>query len=79
MKPSSQIRKLMLGAPLVVQRLRLCTSNEGGTGSIPGRGTRIPHAKWHGKKKKKEGRKRKLMPRQTPRGVNPVAKSGQPG
>ena len=34
---------------LVVQWLRLCTSSEGGSGSIPGWGTRILHAK-----KKKE-------------------------
>ena len=30
--------------------LRLCTSKAGGTGSIPGLGTKIPHASWHGKK-----------------------------
>ena len=27
-------------------------SNEGGTGSIPGRGTKIPHAAWRNQKKK---------------------------
>ena len=36
-----------------VQLLRLCASNAGGVGSIPGWGTRIPHAAWHGQKKKK--------------------------
>ena len=42
---------------LVVQWLRLCTSKAGATGSIPGWGTKIPHATWHGqniKKKKNE-------------------------
>ena len=37
------------GTPLVVQGLRLYASNEvleGGTGSISGRGTEIPHATW---------------------------------
>ena len=29
---------------LAVQRLRLCTSNGGDTGSIPGQETKIPHA-----------------------------------
>ena len=29
---------------LAVQRLRLPASNAGGVGSIPGRGTKIPHA-----------------------------------
>ena len=27
-------------------RLRFCTSNAGDTGSIPGRGTKVPHATW---------------------------------
>ena len=35
---------------LVVQWLRLYTSNSGGSGSIPGRATKIPHAAWHGQK-----------------------------
>ena len=38
---------------LAVQRLRLCTSNVGGKGSIHGQGTKIPHAVWHGHKEKK--------------------------
>ena len=29
------------------------TTTAGGTGSIPGWGTKIPHATWQGKKKKK--------------------------
>ena len=38
------------GTSLVVQGLRLCASNAGDTGSIPGRG--IPHATQRGQKKK---------------------------
>ena len=34
----------LLGTSLVVHWLRLCASTAGGTGSMPGRGTRIPHA-----------------------------------
>ena len=46
---------------LVVQRLRLCTSTAGGTGSIPDQGTKIPHAAQRGKKKKKKKRKEKEL------------------
>ena len=35
-------------ASLVVQWLRVCTANAGGVGSIPGLGTKIPHAAWRG-------------------------------
>ena len=38
---------------LAVQRLRLCTSNAGALGSIPGWGTKIPHAIWYSQKGKK--------------------------
>ena len=41
------------GTALEVQWLRLRASTAGDTGSIPGGGTRIPHATWHGQKKKK--------------------------
>ena len=34
----------------MVKRLKLCASNAGGAGSIPGQGTMIPHAVWHGQK-----------------------------
>ena len=34
------------------QWLRLCTANAGGVGSIPGLGTKIPHAMWNGQKAK---------------------------
>ena len=35
----------------MVQWLRLCTSTVGNTGSIPGRGTKIPHGVWPKNKK----------------------------
>ena len=41
------------GTSLVVQWLRLHTSNAEGVGSIPGWGTKIPHATQWGQKKKK--------------------------
>ena len=34
--------------------LRICAPNFGDGGSIPGRGTKIPHAAWRGLKKKKK-------------------------
>ena len=34
------------GTFLVAQWLRLCASNAGGTGLIPGQGNKIPHAMW---------------------------------
>ena len=37
----------------MLQWLRLCTSNAGGMGSIPGQGTKIAHASQPKKKKKK--------------------------
>ena len=39
----------------MVQWLGLGASTAGGTGSILGRGTKIPQAMWHGQKKKKGG------------------------
>ena len=52
------------GTSLMVQWLQLHAPNAGGMGSIPGWGTKIPHATQHGQKKKrnkkeerKEGRK----------------------
>ena len=38
------------GTSLVVQWFRLSAYHAGGTGSIPGRGTKIPHATWCGQK-----------------------------
>ena len=37
---------------MVVHWLRLCVSTAGDVGWIPGRGTKIPHAGWHGEKEK---------------------------
>ena len=37
-----------MGTSLVVQWLRLCASTEGVAGSIPGQGTKIPHATRYG-------------------------------
>ena len=39
------------GLPWQVQWLRLCACNAGVAGSIPGWGTKIPHAVPHGQKK----------------------------
>ena len=36
----------MRGTFLAVQWLKLCASNAGGMGLIPGRGNKIPHGKW---------------------------------
>ena len=47
------IKKKKLGTSLVVQWLRLHASNAGGAGSLPGWGTKIPHAPQHGSAKKK--------------------------
>ena len=41
------------GTSLVVQWLRLCTSTAEGTVSIPGWGTKIPHAMQHRAPEKK--------------------------
>ena len=48
-----------LGSSLVVQWLGLCFTAEG-LGSIPGPGTKIPQAMWHGQKIK-EKKKRKTL------------------
>ena len=42
-----------LGPSLAVQWLRLCAPSAGGTGSIPGQGTKIPHATQCAQRKKK--------------------------
>ena len=41
---------IILRTSLVLQWLVLCASTAGGTGSIPGQGTKIPHAMWCGQK-----------------------------
>ena len=38
----------------MAQWLRFWASKAGGIRSIPGQGTKIPHAMWHGQKKKKK-------------------------
>ena len=43
----SAIKKHVIGTFLVVQWLGLHASNARGIGSIPGQGTKIPHAIWH--------------------------------
>ena len=40
----SSLRSLAVGTSLVVQWLTLCMSTAGDTGSIPGQGTKTPHA-----------------------------------
>ena len=45
---------LCVGTSLAVQWLGLRASTAGGTNSIPGQGTKIPHAMQHSQKKKKE-------------------------
>ena len=47
---------LCVGSSLMVQWLRLGAASAGGTGSIPGQGTKIPHAK-----RPKGKRERKCM------------------
>ena len=44
---------------MAVQRLRLCASTAGGTGSIPGWGTKSLHALLQGREKKKKKKKTK--------------------
>ena len=44
------IQQMITGTSLAVQWLRLQASTSGGAGSIPGQGTKIPHAPWHGRK-----------------------------
>ena len=48
-----RFEEVALGISLVVQWLRLHASTAEGLGSIPGQGTKIPHAVWYGQKKKK--------------------------
>ena len=52
--PCSLKKEQLAGTPLVVQWLRLHASNAGDTGSILGRGTKIPHAAWPTRKLEKK-------------------------
>ena len=54
-----QIRNRNSGTALVIQWLRLCSSNAGGAGLILSQGTKIPHAEWWSQKKKKKASKNK--------------------
>ena len=38
----------------MVQCLGFCASSAGGAGSVPGQRTKIPHALWYKRKKKKK-------------------------
>ena len=65
--------------PLVVQWLRFCTSNAGDEGSIPGQGTKIPHALWPKRKKKKNqggNQKSKILHYTVPSCVQTDARGG---
>ena len=55
----SEKKKEINGNSLAVQWLGLHTSTAGGTGSIPGWGTRTLYAVWHGQKKKKREREQR--------------------
>ena len=52
--PSCQSSIKHYGAFLVVEWLKLHASTAGGSGSIPGQGTKIPYAAQHNQKKKKK-------------------------
>ena len=41
--PKTEIKETILGTSPMVQWLRLCASNAGVMGLIPGQGTKIPH------------------------------------
>ena len=51
----------MYGTSLAVQWLGLHASTAGGTGLIPGRGTKIPQASWPGQKNKNKNNLKKYM------------------
>ena len=57
MKIKSTQERGFLGGPVVK-----CVSPAGHMGSIYVWGTKIPHAMWHSKKKKKKGSQEKLCP-----------------
>lgn len=53
-KMSLDFLKQSIRTFLVVHQLRLHAANAGGTCYIPGKGTKILHARWYGQKKKKK-------------------------
>ena len=54
--------KQIPGLPLLAYWLKLCAANAGGTGSIPGQGTKIPHALQCSQKIEKKKERKKQMP-----------------
>ena len=52
LKPKAIQNEDLYGPSLAVQWLGLGTSTAAGEGLIPGRGSKIPHATWHGQKTK---------------------------
>ena len=52
------------GTSLAIQWLKLLTTISGGTGSIPGWGTKILHAAWCGQKKKEKRKKKSICKRE---------------
>ena len=50
-----------MGTFLVVQWLAVRTSDARGTGSLPGQGTKIPHAMWYGQEKEKKKKLKEMM------------------
>ena len=67
------MNKQQTGTSLVVQGLGLCNSNAGGTGSIPGQGTKIPQATYSQMYTAKKRKKKKEN--QTNRHLSKVRKS----
>ena len=60
-----------VGNSLAVQWLGLHALTAEGPGSIPGRGTKIPQAVWHGQKKQKNNNnKKKTQNKQTNKNLN---------
>ena len=49
------------GNSLVVQWLELCAITAGDMGFIPGGGTKIPYAPWHGQKTNKQKKQKKVL------------------
>ena len=66
-----------MGTSLVVQWLRLHASTAGGTGSIPGGGTKIPHATQPKKEKEEEEKERRRRRRRSSWTKNVFLKIGQ--
>ena len=55
------IKRVTWGTSLAVQWLRLCAPNAGDMGSIPGRGTQIPHVTKHRKNNNSNLKKKKTV------------------